>query len=750
MNPPAVAVYDGLGERRQTTSAGNQRLDLVIVREELGSAPGFEQALHARRDEVARFQHPSYARIRGVGRPAKGQSRLIVAADHVAGVRLSEVLAVAERRLLPLEFDAALGLLRQLVRAVAALHESVPQASHGALAPERLVVTADARLVVVDHVFGAALEQLRYSHERYWKELRVALPLTGGAPRFDRRADVTQIGAVALALIMGRPLGDDEYPSRVADIIEGVGAVSPRGVEPLPAGVRSWLSRALQLDARRSFNTAIEADTELEETTGAGERPSQDALVAFLARYHAATGIEAESEQVEDAARFSAPGEQPTLTASQSAISIAERATEEVVEVPRSLAPHEEPTLRGSQAAVRITEPATEEVADGPRSLAAREQPALTASQAVASAVARGEQSIAAPVGATSASPPLTDVSPEEQEPDPVADREQDRELEAPWRSITWRSRVIAAAAVLLVITGAGAFAARNYTRVPAMGTLIVNTSPSGVAASIDGEPRGTTPLTVDLAPGEHVLELAVEGQVRTIPVTIAAGGQIAQFIELPKAAPVTGHLHVRTEPSGAVITIDGERRGVSPLVIGGLAPGAYTVVLENALGSVTEEVTIEAGATAMLVVPLSGPKDAPVSGWISVAAPVEVQVFEDGRLLGSSRSERIMVSVGRHELDLANDALGYRVSRIVQVSPGRVTPIRIDVPKGSMALNATPWAEVWVDGERLGETPIGNVQLPIGTHQVVFRHPELGEQRHTVTVTVAAPARISADLRKQ
>ena len=45
------------------------------------------------------------------------------------------------------------------------------------------------------------------------------------------------------------------------------------------------------------------------------------------------------------------------------------------------------------------------------------------------------------------------------------------------------------------------------------------------------------------------------------------------------------------------------------------------------------------------------------------------------------------------------------------------------------MALNAQPWADVWVDGERVGETPIGNVAVPIGPHEVVFRHPQLGEQ---------------------
>jgi hypothetical protein len=66
------------------------------------------------------------------------------------------------------------------------------------------------------------------------------------------------------------------------------------------------------------------------------------------------------------------------------------------------------------------------------------------------------------------------------------------------------------------------------------------------------------------------------------------------------------------------------------------------------------------------------------------------------------------------------------------------------------MALNAQPWAEVWVNGKPLGETPIGSVTVPIGTHEVVFRHPDLGEQVVRATVTATAPARVTVDLRKK
>jgi hypothetical protein len=137
------------------------------------------------------------------------------------------------------------------------------------------------------------------------------------------------------------------------------------------------------------------------------------------------------------------------------------------------------------------------------------------------------------------------------------------------------------------------------------------------------------------------------------------------------------------------------------------------------------------------------------VSGWISIASALDVQIFEKGQLLGTNRTAKIMAAVGRHDLDIVNEALGYRVTRSITVTPGEVSSMKIDLPKGSLSLNASPWAEVWIDGERAGETPIGNVQLTIGQHDVVFRHPELGEQRFSPTITLNAPARLTADFRR-
>ena len=136
-------------------------------------------------------------------------------------------------------------------------------------------------------------------------------------------------------------------------------------------------------------------------------------------------------------------------------------------------------------------------------------------------------------------------------------------------------------------------------------------------------------------------------------------------------------------------------------------------------------------------------------AGLISVVAPLPLNVYSRGRIIGTSEAETLMLPLGSHDLEFVNDAVGLRVSRSVSVQAGRRTAVRIDPPAGSLSINAVPWAEVWVDNQRLGETPIGNVQVPVGTRDVVFRHPEFGERRAKVLVTLKQPARVSVDLRK-
>jgi serine/threonine protein kinase len=698
-----MTFEDGFGQRHLVVDRAHEPVEMLCLRGELTSVPSFEFALRERVSRLASFRHSCYGHVRSAERLKDSGSTLALVSDATKGVRLSKILAFAERENVPLDIDAALCLLRQLVPAVAMLHENAPDVSHGAIAAERIIVTPGAHVVLVEHVLGSALEQLRLPMDRYWKELRVALPRTDGAPKFDHRADVTQLGVVALSLILGRPLLDDEYPSRLGEAVSGAWAMSARGgLEPLPAGLRAWLACALQLDTKNAFESAVQAQDELERVLGESDYMAAPAtLEAFLAQYRATI--------------------EPVMP-----VMVAPTAPA-VTPAPVMVAPSA-PTAAPVVIPVPVPEPRPTPVSHAPVQAPIRVPDPVRWTPPVSYAPAQPAGHLA---------PSIIHAAPEPQALDPRK-----------------RWQLAAAAVALIAVAGAGIAAARRYTATPAPaiadGTLTVNTNPSGAHVFVDGVERGATPLSVTLKPGTHALELRGDGAPRLMPITVDAGAQVSQYIELPKTAATLGQMQVRTEPAGARVSVDGLPRGTSPVTVGELTPGEHAVLLESDFGAVKQVVTIEPGQTASLMVPLSTPDGAPVSGWISVTATADVQIFEKNRLIGTSQSDRLMVSAGRHDIDIVNDIIGYRTTRTVQVSAGKVTPIKVEFPKGTIALNAVPWAEVWVDGEKIGETPIGNLSLALGPHEVVFRHPELGEQRHAALVTLKAPARLSVDLRKK
>src|SRR3954447_15629990 len=316
--PAPVAFEDGLGTRRLALDRSrNETVEMLCLRGELTAVPSFEFALRERLSHLAAFSHAYFNRVRSVERLKDPGSTLALVSDVAVGTRLSEILRFAEAADVTLDIDAALCLLRQLVPAVAMLHENMPDIAHGAIGAERLVVTPNARLIVVEHVLGSALEQLRFSQERYWRELRIAVPRSAGLPRFDHRADVTQLGVVALSLILGRRLHDDEGPSRLGDLVSSAWAVSTRGgLEPLPAGLRAWLMCALQLDPRNSFESAIDAQEELERVLGESDYLAAPAtLESFLERYRAAMEEAAVSQPVVHQPVVVQPAVQPVFTA---------------------------------------------------------------------------------------------------------------------------------------------------------------------------------------------------------------------------------------------------------------------------------------------------------------------------------------------------------------------------------------------------------------------------------------------------
>ena len=309
---------------------------------------------------------------------------------------------------------------------------------------------------------------------------------------------------------------------------------------------------------------------------------------------------------------------------------------------------------------------------------------------------------------------------------------------------------IISAVAVVAAI---GAVAVQRYPltpREPRPGNLTINTRPIDAEVLIDGTRRGTTPLTLSLTPGTHTITVRSAGDERIVPLTIASGAEVSHYFEMKPAEPtvVVGRVSVVTDPPGARVSVDGKARGTSPITVSDLTPADHKVTVTSDTGSTERTITVTAGGTASVMFSL--PRvSGPVGGWLAIAAPFDVEVVEHDDVIGSGGTSKIMLAAGRHEITLLNRSLGYQEARKVDVTAGKTMSIKIDPPKVNISVNARPWADVSLDGASLGQTPISNVQVAVGTHEMVFRHPQLGERRQSVTVTAKGPNRIAADLTK-
>jgi hypothetical protein len=278
------------------------------------------------------------------------------------------------------------------------------------------------------------------------------------------------------------------------------------------------------------------------------------------------------------------------------------------------------------------------------------------------------------------------------------------------------------------------------------IGQATFDSAPSGAEVRIGGVLRGTTPLKLWLAAGQHQVDIDSGGATRSLAVSVDARTAVSHFVEFAAAAaPSTGTLDVSSEPPGAQVRIDGTLRGVTPISIEALAPGEHTVTVSSGDAIVRRTVTVAAGATSDVAVSIAGATHA--AGWVTWKTPFEMQVLENGVLLGTTAVDRLMLPAGRHQLDLVNDTFGFRARIAVQIQPGQSAPASVSIPNGSLSLNALPWADVWIDGRSVGPTPLGDLSVPVGPHDVVWRHPQLGERRQTVHVTVGEPTRVGVDL---
>lgn len=267
---------DELGVRYRRTDATGVPTDVLRVCRDLASV---SRAIADRFDRLVTLRLAHFVPLRSAGRPADGSGGFEVVSDAQDGVRLSLLLTAARDGRLAITGDAALHVVRQLLAAVAALHESRGIA-HGVIGPERILIAPRGHVVLTDHIYGSGFERLGLSRAQLWREFRVPTPPRPGTPALDAQTDVGQIGLVALALMAGRPLAISDYPDRVPSMLDALTLGAPEGpAVPLSRAMRTWMNGVLPVGTGIRFETvrhaqmALEAALEHRRSSAGAEHP---------------------------------------------------------------------------------------------------------------------------------------------------------------------------------------------------------------------------------------------------------------------------------------------------------------------------------------------------------------------------------------------------------------------------------------------------------------------------------------------
>ncbi len=714
-SPATVAPFsDALGYRvLGFDKKSGDRLEMLRLRPQLASSPAFEAAARERQRRLADFRHAAYARVRQIDRPAGQNAALAIVSNYADGQRLSELLRSAQSSAVPLELIVGMCLLQQMVAAVAQMHALGGDLSHGSLNPERVVVTPAGRIVITEYVAGAGLASLGLTPQQAWQDYRLALP-SDGSEAFTQASDVYQLGYLGLTLVSGRSIYDRQYPPPFATLLNGAEEIGTDGrTQPLHPALVSWLTRALRLGG--PFASAIDAQASLDEAiASAGLVATPDVVADFVARAAGETEGEPATMISMPAPQAAAP---PVPAAVPPPVLVPElSAPKAAFETPWTPPPAPETPApvarRDSGSHQGYAPPVIEETAEMPAPVAEADAPAdLDLPMHDEAPVAPADSELPP---AQAWTPKKRDISREVKVAKPAAMSHallghDDAQTSASESGGSSKMLIIGgaiaavaaiAAVVVFVVKPFGASAAATPTAAvstAATGTLSIDSAPRA-RVFIDETPKGTTPLRLDLAPGVHRVRVEADGGLaKTLEISVVAGKEIAQLVELTKGP--------------------------------------------------TDRAAERAAAAAAAAANAAAAPAPPTPGFMLVDAPEDLQIVEDGRLLGSSASGKVALDPGSHLIEIRNDSLGFQATRTVQVLPGKTVRVSIALPEGNLSINATPWAEVTVDGRGLGETPIANVTLRAGSHELVFKHPQHGELKQTVVVKAGETGRVTVNM---
>ncbi|TGD75868.1 PEGA domain-containing protein [Mangrovimicrobium sediminis] len=245
------------------------------------------------------------------------------------------------------------------------------------------------------------------------------------------------------------------------------------------------------------------------------------------------------------------------------------------------------------------------------------------------------------------------------------------------------------------------------------------------------------------LLPGEHRVSASAPGY-EPLQTSVTVTDEQNQRLALA-LAPLPGRLDIRTTPAEVQVTLDGEVLGRTPLQGVSVSAGSHRLELsaERYRGAEQDIEVTGRGLAQQFEFALE-------PAWADIAlasTPAGAQVLVDGEPAGTTPAT-LQVVEGERQLILRSPGYADWVHQL-EVIAGQAQDlgsIELQPAVGLLQLTSTPaGANVTLDGEFLGQTPLEVEVTPERDHQLAVFKP--GYRRHSETLRMPAASRDSREI---
>ena len=246
---------------------------------------------------------------------------------------------------------------------------------------------------------------------------------------------------------------------------------------------------------------------------------------------------------------------------------------------------------------------------------------------------------------------------------------------------------------------------------------VIINVTPKDALINVDGKlcTNGKANLTVD---EPHHLEVSHKlYHTYEMEIHASATEKLKYDVNL---TPAFGWLKIDSKPeSGAIVLIDGERKGMTPFTSDTLPSGEYEVkLMKDMYETGTFTVVVKDTQTQEIELPIK-----PTFSQVTVTTDSESDIFIDGEKKGKGKWQGRLLE-GTHILEARK--ISHRTTLVkLDVIVGKNESVVINNPVpiyGALDIQSEPdEAEVYLDGVNIGETPLKKNDVLVGNRTIRF-----------------------------